>query len=163
MSGLLSSHLSTETSLAGSVPKAAFKCRYTLFILFKLLHTADSMYAYIYCKERLERDWSGLVQNEQKVWLSDWIVNTPRYDYKSTCNAKKKLDRIRYFVERGAFAKQVEKLRTIIHFRMGPYSTGSCQWSLLKIIEWKLFCHFDSGYQKIMHQNYTFNKCFETT
>ena len=60
------------------------------------------------------------MQNEEKVWLSDWIVNTPRYDYKSTCNAKKKLDRKRYFVERGAFAKQVEKLRTIIHFRMGP-------------------------------------------
>ena len=43
MSRLLSSHLSTETSLAGSVPKAAFKCQYTLFILFKLLHTAETL------------------------------------------------------------------------------------------------------------------------
>ena len=95
--------------------------------------------------------------------MSEEVTGYPVSWLQSTCGAKKKLDRIIYFVERGAFAKQVEKLRTIIHFRMGPYSTGSCQWSLLKIIEWKLFCHFDSGYQKIMHQNYTFNKCFETT
>ena len=32
----------------------------------------SSMYAYVYCQERLERYWNGLLQNEQKVGVDGW-------------------------------------------------------------------------------------------
>ena len=44
------------------------------------------MHAYIYCYERLEPYWNGLMRNEQKVWWSRYPLDCN--DYLSTCGAK---------------------------------------------------------------------------
>ena len=48
----------------------------TLFILLKLLYTAYTLACIpIYCKERLEHNWSALLMNEQNVCMDgvEWI------------------------------------------------------------------------------------------
>ena len=44
----------------------------TLLILLKMKNS--SMYANLYCLERLERYWGALKSDEQKVgWIGDWM------------------------------------------------------------------------------------------
>ena len=65
---------------------------YTVYTIQAVLHCLNiSMYVYIYCQEKLERYWSGLVQNEQNVEVDG--VDTSQTVMTTTlppCDAKKK-------------------------------------------------------------------------